>query len=166
MSKRMPRFQWRSAYDEERDVLEGAQAGVEGGGPVDFPVEQHHAAHVDINELARRYRIGELPPPEPLPLSAYMDLTNAPDLRTILDRSREAEELFMQFPAGLRRRFHDSSAEMVDFVMDPENAEEAVKLGLLVREKPPETPEPMRVTIVQPEGSEEPSSAASPKGDK
>lgn len=157
MSAQKRLFQWRDQYDVVRDEVEGELAAIAGGGEV--ITEQQHAFHQDINTLVERFRIGELPMPEPLSAAVYADLSNAPDLRQILEKSKDAADRFAQFPAKLRKRFNDDPVEMYEFVMDPRNADEAVALGLLMREAPPVVPEPQRVTIVDPEGSEGPKRA-------
>ena len=64
----------------------------------------------------------------------YGDFTDAPDLKTALDRIMDAEEKFMALPPQLRERFHNSALEMLQWVQDPNNIEEAIKLQMLKRD--------------------------------
>ncbi|WNK14973.1 MAG: internal scaffolding protein [Microvirus sp.] len=96
--------------------------------------QQQFADDADINVLAYRYGLDNQPmPTAPIDPSFYGDFTNVPDLRTAMDLVRDAENRFMDLPAKLRARFDNRPAKMWHFVNDPENADEAVRLGLLQR---------------------------------
>jgi len=103
--------------------------------------QQQFVEDCDINVLARRFGLTNAP----MPLGefnpgAYGDFSDVPDLRTALERVNDAKHKFMDLPAKLRERFNNQPWQMWEFVNDPENAEEAVRLGLLQRFEP-ETPE-------------------------
>lgn len=53
---------------------------------------------------------------------------------------RKADEMFMELPAKLRRRFHESPAEYLEFCQDPKNLPELRKLGLANPEQAPVEP--------------------------
>lgn len=102
----------------------------------------HHADDADINILVKRFGIDKMPlPPEANDPRWYGDVSDIPDLRTALGTVREAQERFQALPARLRGRFANDPALMWEFVNDPQNAEEAVTLGLLAR-NPALTPTP------------------------
>lgn len=61
----------------------------------------------------------------------YGDFTANCDYHTAVLRVQEAEEDFMSLPAELRVRFSNDPGKLIDFVRNPNNAAEAVKLGLL-----------------------------------
>lgn len=61
----------------------------------------------------------------------YGDFTNVGDFLDCQTRINHAEEQFMSLPSDLRRRFHNDPAEVIEFVNDPDNLEEARELGLL-----------------------------------
>jgi hypothetical protein len=65
---------------------------------------------------------------------------------------RAAEEAFMAMPASVRSRFHNDAGELVNFVSDGRNREEAVKLGLVVPASVPVVPAPVRVEVVSAAG--------------
>lgn len=53
------------------------------------------------------------------------------DFREALQTVMEAEESFGKLPAAVRQRFMNDPAELIDFLGDPENRDEAVELGLM-----------------------------------
>lgn len=61
----------------------------------------------------------------------YGDFTSSRDLHDVILRAQEAQEDFMALDAQIRRRFDNDPGKLIDFVMNPKNAQEAVKLGLL-----------------------------------
>lgn len=131
---------WRHQGDRVRDALEGDLAATH------FPnaskTHQSFKEDCDINTIARRFGLDrQAMPVAPLDASHYGDFTEAPDLRSILDTVRQAKDHFMALPPKLRARFHNKPAELWEFVNDPDNADEAVRLGLLARVPAPSAPE-------------------------
>lgn len=61
----------------------------------------------------------------------FFDATDMPDYRSTLDYIRHADEAFMRLPAEIRRRFNNQTAEYLDFVVNPQNQDELVKMGLM-----------------------------------
>lgn len=110
--------------------------------------QQHHAKSADLNEIVRRYGITN----QNVPLAAadptyYGDFSDVPDFREALDRTRAAQDHFESLPSELRNRFANDPVRLFGFVMDPKNAEEAVKLGLLKRQPVEEAAEPILVRV-------------------
>lgn len=136
--KPQPRFDWRHQYDMLRDKEEGDAATVYN---TDEPItQQQFKDDADINILAKRYGLEKQPlPVEALDPRFYGDLSEVPDLRTLLDIANEAKNHFMELPPKLRARFNNQPGQLWAFVNDPENADESVRLGLLVR--PPDPPQ-------------------------
>lgn len=123
-----PRFNWRHQYDQDRDKSEGEAAGITCTD--EHLTVQSFMEDADLNVLAKRFGLDNIPI-APLDPRLFRDTTNDPDLREVLERGRVAKEYFMALPAKMRTRFHNNMAELWNFVTDPENAEEAVRLGLL-----------------------------------
>ncbi|WNK13935.1 MAG: internal scaffolding protein [Microvirus sp.] len=141
------RFNWRHQYDVERDELEGNACLLYNEEP--SLTQQQFAEDTDINVLARRFGLDKtnVMPPAPIDPRAYGDMTDAPDLREALDMVNTAKNRFMALPPKLRARFHNEPSELWEFVTDPENADESVRLGLLARAPNPTT----TTTSAQPE---------------
>lgn len=134
------RFPWRHQYDDERDRIEGLQAATVPVG--DSMTEQHHTPNTDINVMMKRMGVtdGALPP-SALDPRYFGDFTEATDLRGVFDRVFEARDRFNELPASLRAQFDNDPATFLQWVQDPQNATEAVKMGLLSTLAAPE-PEP------------------------
>lgn len=85
----------------------------------------------DINVIIERAKRGAIIEPRPQ-APVYGDFTQVPtDLRDALNAIRRADELFMSLDAAVRFRFHNDSQEMLEFLNDPYNRDEAIKLGLV-----------------------------------
>lgn len=95
---------------------------------------QSHKQEADINFIVGRYmRGGGLPQVRG---AFYGDVSDVPsDYREALDVVQRSREAFMQLPAKVRARFENDPAEVLDFIRDPANRDEAIELGLL--EQPP-----------------------------
>lgn len=61
----------------------------------------------------------------------YGDFTSSRELHDVLLRAQEAHEDFMELDAQIRARFDNDPGKLLDYVADPKNAAEAVKLGLI-----------------------------------
>jgi phage internal scaffolding protein len=87
---------------------------------------------VDINKIVARIQKGQAVPT--LNGQAFFgDVSELGGLQDAFIKTREAEELFMQFPADVRSRFNNNPVEFVEFFEDPANLDEAVKLGFVER---------------------------------
>lgn len=142
-----PRFNWRHQYDDKRDEAEGLAAAT--FNTEESLTQQSFKDDADLNVIARRFGLNDIPIGQIDP-SVFRDTTNDPDLVDVLEAQREARDAFMSLPAKLRRRFHNSPKELWDFVTDPENAEEAIRLGFLTRAAPPAAPSPSDATTTPP----------------
>lgn len=105
---------------------------------------QSFSDEVDINKIMARIQKGQ-----PVLTSAgtpfYGDVSDLGGLQDALIKVQEAEELFSQYPADLRSKFENDPVQLVSFLEDPKNYDEALKLGL-VEPRPiintPPVPEP------------------------
>lgn len=61
----------------------------------------------------------------------YADFTVIPnDYHEAMNSVVEAQNMFMTLPASVRKRFANDPGEFLEFVTDPNNQDEVVKLGL------------------------------------
>lgn len=99
----------------------------------DEPITQQSGRDdADINVIVARSLRGALPPPGRGQTPMYGDFTQVPtDLREVLLMVKRADDLFMSLDPFVRRRFNNDPAEMLDFLNDSKNRDEAVKLGLV-----------------------------------
>lgn len=104
----------------------------------DIPLTQQSAKEeCDINVIVERAKrgasISNINPRSPM----YGDFTQLPtDLRDCLVQVKKAEEAFMSLDAAVRKRFSNDPSQLMDFIKDPKNRDEAIKLGLVAA--PPE----------------------------
>ena len=70
----------------------------------------------------------------------YGDFSTVDDFQAAQNIVIQANEAFLALPAAVRDRMHNSPAELLRFVADADNLEEAIELGLV--DKPEETPAP------------------------
>jgi len=92
--------------------------------------QQHFKDETDINNILRMFNItGQLPTKAITP--KYGDFTGIGDYHSALNAVIAAEDEFMTLPATLRARFDNDPAELIEFLNNPENLDEAQKLGLV-----------------------------------
>lgn len=96
--------------------------------------QQHFKNDADINTIIARYnRTGYLVDPltqstrQPL----FGDFGDIPDFRDAQTQIALAKERFMALPSDLRKRFNNNAVELLDFLQDSKNLDEAVRLGLV-----------------------------------
>jgi phage internal scaffolding protein len=107
---------------------------------------QSDAEQADINYIVRVFGVtGELPVSVRAP--QYGDFTGINDFHSAVNVIAQANESFDAMPADVRAKFHNSTAEFIDFVNDEANRAEAEKLGL-VFPKPEVIPD--KVVDIQP----------------
>lgn len=96
--------------------------------------QQAHKDDADINVIVRRFGLtGELPENFRMPVSG--DFTGVSDFQTAMQMVVAAQEAFMELPGEMRARFNNDPAQLMAFLEDGSNRDEAEKLGL-VQKKP------------------------------
>lgn len=149
-----------SMLDSKGDVrprVVEARSGLFADGPdwdrgVDCSVEpsmtkQSFADECDINKIMERYeKTGVMP--EGRHMYEFGDAISEYSYQESLNAVIHADEQFAQLPAKLRDRFGNDPVQLLKFLEDPANRDEAVELGLV--DRPPPAPEPMEVRIVDP----------------
>lgn len=104
--------------------------------------KQSFKEECDINVLMARYELtGEL---DPMMLNqregVFGDFCDMQDFHEMQERLLAARESFGALPAAVRSRFGNDPGRLVDFLSDPENRSEAVRLGIV--EEKASTPDP------------------------
>lgn len=123
----------RSGFNYDRDA-----ASLEAGFACavdDDKTQQSFKDEVDINTIVKRFGLtGQLPDDFSMPMQG--DFADVPDFQTALNLVISAQEEFMKVPAEVRARFANDPGELMAFLGDAKNRDEAIKLGLVV--PPPE----------------------------
>lgn len=100
--------------------------------------DQSFAEEVDINTLVKRFGLtGEMPQQVDIP--TYADFTSVVDYHSALLMLKRADSEFLSLPGHVRARFNHDAGNLVAFLEDESNREEAVKLGIVKAQeaKPP-----------------------------
>lgn len=97
--------------------------------------QQHELPDSDIQKIvARSIETGILPERREL---TYGDL-RVNDYKEALDKVTRAQQDFDELPSKLRDRFRNDPKELIQFLSDSKNREEAEQLGLIHPKQPPE----------------------------
>lgn len=98
--------------------------------PTESMTSQEFKDECDVNRIMARYmKDGFWPAKERQ--GQYGDFTMFEDLAAAVEVVQGASEAFSELPAQVRKRFKNNPQELVDFVRNPENIDEAVKLGIV-----------------------------------
>lgn len=107
--------------------------------------QQHQKDQCDVNKIMARYKkTGSITHLRNAQQGVYADLTKIPDYQTALHQVMNAQAAFEQIPAHIRNRFNHDPAQLIAFLSDNKNRDEAIKLGLLP--KPETTPGVVEIT--------------------
>lgn len=92
--------------------------------------QQQFKDQVDINNIMKKFRnTGEITHLN-RKAGVYLDSTTLPSYQDALQAVINAHDAFSTLSSDIRKRFQNDPAEMIKFLDDPKNNEEAVKLGL------------------------------------
>lgn len=95
----------------------------------------------DINWILARFKSTGLIPHVNRLQGFFSDVSDVGDYQSSLVRVRKAQAEFDALPSRIRSRFHNDPGELLSFLSDSKNRDEAVALGLVnKREKLPRKP--------------------------
>nr|QJB20813.1 MAG: internal scaffolding protein [Microvirus sp.] len=94
------------------------------------------ASECNVNNIVKKFKntgqITHLAKRE----GVYADVSTVTDLLTATIQVQKASEAFKTIPAELRRKLNEDPAQLIEFLNDPENDEEAIYYGLKERNYP------------------------------
>lgn len=98
--------------------------------------QQQYRDECDINHLMDRYmKTGELPVHRKT--GYFIDVSETPEsYHAAMDLVLQADDAFNLLPAQTRARFQNDPAQLLGFLNDPKNKDEAQKLGLIPSKDP------------------------------
>lgn len=101
--------------------------------------KQSFVAECDINNIIKQYKQTGMVRhiSAKAQAGAYLDLPDEVDFQVALNLVNSAEASFATLPAKVRDRFHNSPAEFLQFMSDPNNVEEMIALGLATKAPDP-----------------------------
>lgn len=99
--------------------------------------EQHHKSDCDVNEILRRYMKTGILDSKSDKTPLFGDFSGAPrDYAAAVQLLDDARARFASLPSPIRERFGNDPFQLLQFLDDPHNREEAVSLGLLASSAP------------------------------
>ncbi len=109
--------------------------------------KQSFKKECDINNIMSRFvKTGNISPEALSKRQAtFADVSEIGDFQECQNQIQDAHKAFMTLPPDLRARFENEPAQLLDFMKDENNREEAIELGIITKatETTPEpTPEP------------------------
>lgn len=127
--------------------------------------DQSLAQETDVNYIVNKYmKTGQLSHLRNAQ-GSYQDVSEFGDTLDALNKLTKAQNTFDELPSQLRERFGNSPIQMVEFLQNPANHAEAIKLGMMTPK--PTNPESRTRDPETTEGrqSKKPKTASNPKHD-
>lgn len=93
--------------------------------------QQSYRDMVNINKIMKKYKETGMITHLNSKTGIYADLTSLPSYEESLQAVITAQNAFMDLPADLRSRFQNDPQQLISFLADVNNKEEAIKLGLI-----------------------------------
>lgn len=100
--------------------------------------QQNFKQECDINSILENYRKTGTPLSNPQFNEQIVDVSTYGDFQDSMNKIRESVELFEQLPAVLRKKMDNDPANLPAYL--EENAEEAIKYGLMTKKEAPLDP--------------------------
>lgn len=105
---------------------------------------QEFSEECDFNTVMHKWQVSGLITHVNTQQPQYLDLSEAIDFQESLAIVQRAQAMFASLPSHVRDRFGNNPQSLLDFLSNPENIDEAVKLGLAKisstgAERPPES---------------------------
>lgn len=95
--------------------------------------DQSQAAETDVNNIVEKYnRTGQITHLAKHQ-GQFLDVSNIENLYEATLHVKAAESAFAELPAHLREKFNNEPINMIEFLQDSKNDDEAIELGLKVR---------------------------------
>jgi len=106
-------------------------------------VKQSFVAECDINNILKQFKLtGQIQHMSAkAALGSYEDLPEPLDFQEALNTVKDAEQSFATLPSQIRDRFGNDPGNFLDFMSNPNNQDEIIKLGLATDSRPPKEPD-------------------------
>ncbi len=103
---------------------------IDNNGDVVYFTEQSHKNTCDVNNIVKKYDktglIAHLSKME----ARFGDMTGL-EFKTAQDQIILAKNMFAQLPPEIRKKFENDPGKLLEFMEDPNNRDEAIKLGMI-----------------------------------
>ena len=101
--------------------------------------QQQFKAECDVNNILAKYKRTGMLSHIQKHQGNFGDCSSIEDYQTSLGKLMQAQQSFESLPSELRAKFENDPAQLISFLSDEKNNAEAVKLGLKIERKAPET---------------------------
>lgn len=92
--------------------------------------DKQFAADCDINTILVRFQATGALPSNTRGEGTYGDFSKVGEFGEVMERVNKARDYFASLPSAIRARFGNEPTAFYDYVLDPANKEECIKLGL------------------------------------
>lgn len=99
----------------------------------DSMTQQQFKAECDVNNIMAKYRKTGLVTHLAKTQGNFGDFSTVEDYQTSLDKVMRAQESFDHLPSELRNKFQNDPAQLIAYLADEKNNEEAYKFALKIR---------------------------------
>jgi len=137
-------------YDKKSRLPLGQKFSVRENGTLDVSTpndeptltQQQFAAECDVNNIMKKYeQTGELYHVNRRQ-GVYADMAGFGEYRDMLHAVMDAKDRFESLPAEVRKRFGNDPGNLIDFLSDSKNTDEAISLGLVDKIHAPDLNQP------------------------
>lgn len=101
--------------------------------------QQQFKAECDVNNILAKYKRTGMLSHIQKHQGNFGDFSSVEDYQTSLGKLMQAQQSFESLPSELRAKFDNDPAQLISFLSDEKNNAEAIKLGLKIERKAPET---------------------------
>jgi hypothetical protein len=105
--------------------------------------QQHFKEESEINNIIKKHDKNGIIESVARGNARYGDFSLVQDYKSSLDTIRDANDNFMEIPSEIRKQFNNNAGEFFNFVQDPNNQSELIKMGLATAIKTPESATPV-----------------------
>lgn len=97
--------------------------------------QQQFKDEVDVNKIIAKFKkTGQISHLSNR-TGTYGDFSEIPDYQQMLHTIMDANEKFAQLPSQLREKFSNDPQNLINYLQDPKNTEESIKLGLRIEKQ-------------------------------
>ena len=101
--------------------------------------QQQFKAECDVNNILAKYKRTGMLSHIQKHQGNFGDFSSVEDYQTSLGKLMQAQQSFESLPSELRAKFENDPAKLISYLSDDKNNAEAIKLGLKIERKEPET---------------------------
>lgn len=125
--------------NQEWTIRPNGSLRIQSTNPEPSLTQQSFKDECDINKIMEKYHKTREITHLNLRKGVYADLSNVTDYMSALDTVAKATSAFDSLPSKLRTRFENDPSQLLAFVNNPTNYDEAVSLGLVQKPIPQST---------------------------